>query len=246
MSKRTRKYVVMKLTSDFKMVDLTFERCMCWKKVNLTREGLIWYINRLNNAFKDIDVSLQDRIAKDTHGFRVDDSSFGTYYIHSTDEFFFGIEKSDKSIEPISINGFMKEIEERQRKEKARKERRIKERNYYEKHKSEFRVDPVPGTHGYKGRGYWRTPKLHRTNVNESSLEIKELYKPKNVKDVWCRTRYIDNNWKTSYKVSKQWEKHIRKRCDVGYEFENEFMNIDDIDVDMELEEDFERNFDAA
>lgn len=88
----------------------------------------------------------------------------------------------------------------------------------YKQRESKFREEPVPYTHKRVHRGCYRHPQLYRTKYTEECVEYKEFSKPKNrYKNlpVWDdRIRYTDKSWKTSCKIRKQWQKHVRKHVD--------------------------------
>lgn len=81
----------------------------------------------------------------------------------------------------------------------------------------EFRRDPVPNVHKrHHHRGsYFRCCKIHGKAVTEAMMrtEYPELvdpyYRKFNLPTFDDRPRHLDKSWKTSYKVRKQWMKHL-------------------------------------
>lgn len=86
-----------------------------------------------------------------------------------------------------------------------------------------FRYDPVPNVHKYHcHHGSWyRIPQLGRLMRQSEATEYKEFIKGDERKEnlpTWDdRPRHNDKSWKTSYKVRKQWQKHVRKHVDTSY-----------------------------
>lgn len=124
-------------------------------------------------------------------------------------------------IKTVSINSLQSELDiEIKRIEKERKHRLKKLEARYKVERYVFRRGPVPNIHKRKHhRGSWyRIPQLGRTRRNAENVEYKEFIKAseryKNLPVYDDRTRHIDKSWKTSCKVRKQWEKHIKKHSD--------------------------------
>lgn len=92
----------------------------------------------------------------------------------------------------------------------------------------EFRRGPVPHIHNYKGCGkYYRHPATTNTKrknefiFDDECVEYKlsrSNYKINNLPTVYDDiVRHYDKSWKTSCKVRKQWQKHIRKHISTIY-----------------------------
>lgn len=93
--------------------------------------------------------------------------------------------------------------------------------------KYEFRRGPVPNIHKCKSYGrYYRHPSTTNTKrkneyiFDEESADYKlsrSNYKINSLPTVYDDIiRHYDKSWKTSYKVRKQWQKHIRKHVDTS------------------------------
>ena len=126
-----------------------------------------------------------------------------------------------ESIKPVSIYNMQTELKlEIERLEKERKHRLKKLEARYKVERYEFRRGPVPNIHKHthhRGSSY-RIPQLGRTRRNAENVEYKEFIKAseryKNLPIYDDRPRHTDKSWKTSCKVRKQWEKHIKKHSD--------------------------------
>jgi hypothetical protein len=112
-------------------------------------------------------------------------------------------------------NDFTAELERvSARRAKLRKAREARQRAM----KFKFRNGSVPGIHKYKGhRGsYYRRPQLNSVRKSSEVVEYMEFRKPKDRcvnLPLWDdRVRHNDKCWKTSYKVRKQWQKHLKHK----------------------------------
>ena len=102
---------------------------------------------------------------------------------------------------------------------RKKRERKTKYWNYNRKTGTAytFRCDPVPNVHKCHWGSYYRLPKLHQVRKQNSVMEedYKEFnstkYGYKNLPTWDDRVRCINRSWKSSYKVRKQWQKHVRK-----------------------------------
>lgn len=152
----------------------------------------------------------------------IENSKFfnGGYYCD--DNIYFLAKIKDNRYYRVNIEDIIDDIIEQSIKVENKREKRIKKYNY-EKQKNKsyiFRRDAIPNIHNYKSwhRGStYRHPETTRSKRQNYVVGYEKEYEhllSNKIKSLPCVyddiIRHKDKCWKTSYKVRKQWQKHLK------------------------------------
>ena len=202
MSKRNKKfsYVLLSVWYDYRA------KKYVWYKDYYTRKQLISKI-AVREVYRNHYDSIINNLTDD-----INTIEYGKYFIGKV---------RNNEIINVPIESLINNINEEITKKLSKLERKDKKYTYRKKAESfKFRDGAVPNIHkSHWHRGsYYRHPKLKSIKKSVYSSEYKEFTKGKDRQAsllVWDdRIRHTDKCWKTSYKVRKQWQKHLPKHKD--------------------------------
>ena len=195
-SKKIKRYVILSVWYDYRANKYV------WYKTSYTREQLVSKI-ALREVRKGTYDSILDNLVDS-----MDNIEYGKYFV--------GIEKSNEIVK-LDMTKLSKEIDaEIEYRERVLDNLRKSNECRRKLAKYTFRKGPVPNIHKchYHRGSYYRHPKLKSVRKSVYDNEYKEFIKGKDVEAsglVWDdRVRHTDKCWKTSFKVRKQWQKHLR------------------------------------
>lgn len=197
-----------------------------WIPSYYTKEGLIsklainWYYSRkdksnaiLNNLSTDMSEEETGYTIRETN-----DILFGHRYLYDYENTYFIAKVVSDGIEALDMSSIKADLYEAIKKVTNKRKNRIEQiESTHRAEQFKFRSGNVPGIgHNKWHRGtYYRIPRLKNVATQNCSCEgdtkefTKSKYKPKNL-PVWDdRVRHNDKSWKSSYKVRKQWMKHL-------------------------------------
>ena len=236
-SSKKKKYVIVSFGRYYSYNNGGFKEYQ-WRATYYTKEQLI---NRLaiNNVYSKPGTSIMDRRVSKL--FDKNSISNEAKTLLSNVEcdriYYIGYLRQDDDICNVSLDSMSAAIKEKETEVRKSLEARRKRAQANKRSESyTFRKDPVPRTgicyHGYE---YYRAPKIHRLMVQSSIPEYKDFRKgnerAENLPTWDDRVRHIDKSWKTSCKIRRQWQKHVRKHVDT-INYNKRHFNVDIVDVE--------------
>ncbi len=134
------------------------------------------------------------------------------YYIGRIDE-------DTNIISRVEVRDIIDDVLKKLEKINEKREKLAKRQSWIRglRHNYRFRYDSVPGVHKISRYGNWyRMPKLQRIRRLAEIEEYKQFVRPseryKNLPTWDDRARHMDKSWKSSYKIRKQWQKHLSNK----------------------------------
>ena len=203
-----------------------------WEATYYTRERLVHRlalgtIGIIDNVLEHLESDMSATERK---------STWAGYYHYYIPMYYLAVIKRGK-ITQLKVDELMQDIEAEGdriiKRNQAYKDSRAAERRAQQFKFREGSVPKIHKRHWHRGT-YYRIPQLGRVKRNAENIEYKEFIKPseryKNLPVYDDRTRHIDKSWKTSCKVRKQWEKHIKKHADT-IRHEKRVYDIEELDL---------------
>jgi len=215
---RKRNYVLFKLSrrrygdvgADYKWYPSYYSRGGLIHRIALTYDKDYFILNNMSKDMSETECGTHWVGNKNIFGggyFREDN----LYFLAKIDGNALKTIKADDIIDEVIVEVTRLEIKKNKR-SKAREAERRMENSY------EFRRDPVPNVHNYnnchRGDTYRHpaTTKTKRNNFYEDEYVKINSPKIRNLPNVYDDIiRHRDKSWKTSCKIKKQWQKHVRK-----------------------------------
>lgn len=242
---KNKKYMILVKKNIFEFEGIVRMRTV-WKTLRYDKERLISKIVYYRSYLK---IDLLKQCVNNLGGLEIEDGEEDRYLyqgITSKEEIYI-CKETKNGIKPVDLVQLETEVNKRLKEKEVRKEHRNKEIEYNKKSEyRKFRVEPVPFTGKLSHRGYYRSVCLKPQQLQ--NIIYKEFEKPKyrGCNLDYYKLRYYDNNWKSSYKVDKQWKKHVRKHCDTTYMDRHQYDIDETLDIDALLEEEFESKQEVA